>query len=151
MSEIEGVKLTHKKIIPDERGSIRHMLKCTDEEFLNFGEVYFSSAYPGVIKGWHQHTKQTQNYCVIKGMIKLVLYDNRKNSETYKELNELFIGDKNYSLVTIPPGIINGYKNICTEEVILANCSDLPHEPGEMIRYNPSDSFIPYNWDLVNR
>ena len=49
-----------------------------------------------MIKGWHEHTKQTQNYCVIKGMIKLVLYDNRKNSETYKELNELFIGDKNY-------------------------------------------------------
>jgi dTDP-4-dehydrorhamnose 3,5-epimerase len=88
---------------------------------------------------------------VIKGMIKLVLYDNRKNSETYKELNELFIGDKNYVLVTIPPGIINGYKNICDEEAILANCSDLPHEPGEMIRYNPLESFIPYNWEIVNR
>ncbi len=148
---IKNIKIKYLKIIPDERGSIKHMLKNTDEAFIKFGEVYFSTCYPNVIKGWHEHTKQTQNYCVIKGMIKLVLYDNRKNSETYKELNELFIGDKNYVLVTIPPGIVNGYKNICDEEAILANCSDLPHEPGEMIRYNPLESFIPYNWEIVNR
>ncbi len=148
---IKDISINSLRTIPDERGSIKHMLKCTDEVFTKFGEVYFSTCYPKVIKGWHEHTKQTQNYCVIKRMIKLVLYDNRKKSETYKELNELFIGDKNYSLVTIPPGIINGYKNICSEEVILANCSDLPHEPGEMIRYNPSDSFIPYSWELINQ
>ena len=88
------------------------MLKETDDHFTKFGEIYFSICYPGVIKGWHEHTKQTQNYCVVDGMIKLVLYDNRPKSSTYKKLQEIYIGDLNYSLVQIPPYVINGYKCI---------------------------------------
>ncbi|MFM2393878.1 MAG: hypothetical protein RLZZ546_1860, partial [Bacteroidota bacterium] len=110
--------------------------------------VYFSTAYPGVIKGWHEHTLQTQNYAVVSGMIKLVLFDNRKESSTYKEVNEIFIGDLNYALVTIPPGIVNGYKCIGSKECLLANCSDLPHTPGEMISYDPFSPIVPYKWDI---
>ena len=33
---------------------------------------------------------------------------------------EIFIGDYNYQIVKIPPGIINGWKNIGTNEAILA-------------------------------
>lgn len=147
-SEINGVLIKQLRKIPDERGMIMHMIKCTDPEFSRFGEVYFSLAYPGVIKGWHEHTRQTQNYCVVQGMIKLVLYDSRKNSSTYSVLMELFVGENNYSLITIPPGVINGYKCIGTHSCIVANCSDLPHEPNEMIRYDPFLEKVPYNWDL---
>ena len=147
---IKDVIVKDLRIIPDERGSIMHMVKNLDNKFI-FGEVYFSTAYPGVIKGWHEHTVQTQNYAVIKGMIKLVLFDNRKNSSTYKNLQEIFIGIKNYKLITIPPGIINGYKNISNEEVIVANCSDTPHRDGEMIRHDPEKNFIPYDWNIKQR
>ncbi len=147
---INDVIIQDLKIIPDERGSIMHMIKNKNNDFI-FGEIYFSTSYPKVIKGWHEHTKQTQNYAVIRGMIKLVLYDNRENSSTYKKIQEIFIGSKNYKLVTIPPGIINGYKNIGNEEAIVANCSDLPHDDSEMLRYDPFDSFIPYDWDIKNR
>ena len=74
---IDGVQITGLRKIPDERGGIYHMLKESDPHFIKFGEIYFSIAYPGVVKGWHEHTKQTQNYAVIDGMIKLVLFDNR--------------------------------------------------------------------------
>tara|TARA_B100000989_G_C19137298_1_gene301805 strand:- start:42 stop:488 length:447 start_codon:yes stop_codon:yes gene_type:complete len=147
---INDVIIQDLKIIPDERGSIMHMIKNKNNDFI-FGEIYFSTSYPKVIKGWHEHTKQTQNYAVIRGMIKLVLYDNRENSSTYKKIQEIFIGSKNYKLVTIPPGIINGYKNIGNEEAIVANCSDLPHDDSEMLRYDPFDSFIPYDWNIKNR
>ena len=89
---IEGVKIINLKKIPDERGAIFHMLKNTDEHFSELGEIYFSICYPGIIKGWHEHTKQTQNYCVIDGMMKLVLFDNRPKSTTYKKLQEIFFG-----------------------------------------------------------
>lgn len=149
MSQIEGVIVQSKRIIPDERGSIRHMLKKTDAEFTEFGEVYFSTAYLNVIKGWHLHTKQTQNYLVVKGMIKLVLLDCRDNSSTFKKLEEHFLGDLNYSLIQIPPGVANGYKVIGNSEAIICNCSDLPHEPGEMIRYSPFDkNFSNYDWEI---
>ncbi|HOW28618.1 MAG TPA: dTDP-4-dehydrorhamnose 3,5-epimerase family protein [Elusimicrobiota bacterium] len=148
---IEGVRVIPLRKIPDERGKIVHMLKCTDPHFEKFGEIYFSFGYPGAIKGWHDHTKQTQNYAVIHGMIKLVLYDGRKGSSTFKELMELFIGEDNHQLVTIPPGVINGYKAVGTETAIVANCATLAHEPDEMIRYDPLGDKVPYKWDMVMR
>jgi len=148
---IDGVKIIPLKKIPDERGKIMHMLRSTDPHFEKFGEVYFSFAYPGVIKGWHLHTQQTQFYAVIKGMIKLVLYDDRPESPTHKELMELFTGEDNYQLVRIPVGVTNGYKTIGVEPAIVANCATEPHGPDEMKRFDPFKSHIPYDWSLVHR
>ena len=144
---IDGVKLINLKTIHDERGKIMHMLKKTDPHFIEFGEIYFSIAFPGIIKGWHEHTKQIQNYAVIDGKIKLVLYDNRSNSKTHKTINEIYLGEENYSLVTIPTGIITAYKCISKKNSILANCSTLPHDPKEMINYDFKGDKVPYNWD----
>ena len=153
MSKIEGVIIKNLKKIPDERGSIMHMLRSDDEIFEKFGEIYFSTAYPGVIKGWHEHKEQIQNYAVIQGMIKLVLFDNRESSSTYKNLIEVFMGDLNYVLVRIPTGIINGYKCIGDKTAIIANCATIPHKAsGEMNRYDPlSNELIPYKWDIVHK
>lgn len=149
MININDVIITELRKIPDERGCIMHMLRADAPHFQKFGEIYFSKAFPGVIKGWHEHTKQVQNYAVIRGMIKLVLFDNRPDSDTYQSLQELYIGDENYALVTIPTGVVNGYKCIGHHECIVANCSTLPHEIGEMIRHDPFGDMVPYNWDLV--
>ena len=107
---IEGVTVTPLKKIVDERGMIMHMLKRTDPTFKEFGEIYFSCGYPGAIKAWHIHKEMTLNDCCLVGMIKLVIYDCRKDSPTHGELMELFIGESNYCVVQIPPGVANGYK-----------------------------------------
>lgn len=146
----EALVIPLKKIC-DERGMIMQMLKSSDPHFEKFGEIYFSTAYPGAIKGWHEHTAQTQFYAVIKGMIKLVLYDNRPKSPTYKELMELFIGDDNYQLVRIPSGVINGYKAIGADSAIVANCATLPHDPNETLRYDPHGDKVPYKWARVDK
>lgn len=148
---IEDVLVIPLKQIPDERGKIMHMLRVDDPHFQKFGEVYFSVALPGAIKGWHLHTRQTQNYAVISGMIKLVLYDSRKESSTNGEINELFIGEDNYCLVRIPSGVYNGYKTYGLKEAIVANCATETHDPAEMNRLDPFDPTIPYNWELVHR
>ena len=146
---IEGVVVKPLRKIPDERGMIMHMIRADDPIFERFGEIYFSVAYPGVIKGWHKHTRQTQLYAVIAGMIKLVLYDEREGSATYGELVELFTGEDRYDLIRIPPGVVNGYKVCGVKPAIVANCADLPHDPDEMERYDPLDSHIDYNWDII--
>lgn len=146
---IKGVIVKKLDKIADERGTIMHMLRSNDREFKQFGEIYFSKAYPGVVKGWHLHKKMTLNYCIVEGMIKLVLYDQRKASGTHGKIQEIFIGEDNYCLVQIPPGVINGYKTIGTKPSILANCSTHPHDPSEMIRLDPYTQKIPYSWDIV--
>ncbi len=148
---IKDVLIIPLRRIPDERGKVMHMLRCNDPHFEQFGEIYFATAHPGVIKGWHEHTKQTQNYAVIQGMIKLVLYDNREESSTYRELMEIFTGEDQYQLIRIPTGIINGYKTIGEKTAIVANCATLPHEADEMLRYDPHGDKVPYLWERVDK
>ena len=145
---IHGVKVKPLRRIPDERGFIMHMLRADDPDFQRFGEIYFSTVYPGVIKAWHLHKEMTLNYAVVVGMIKLVLYDPREDSPTKGETQELFIGRENYQLVTIPPLIWNGFKGIGNETAIVANCATHPHDPDEIVRKSPFDLSINYNWDL---
>lgn len=145
---IDGVHVTPLRRIPDERGFIMHMLKSSDTEFEEFGEIYFSTIYPNVIKAWHHHSRMTLHYAVIVGMIKLVLCDTRENSPTHGEIQELYIGHENYQLVTIPPCVWNGFKGIGTEMAIVANCASHPHDPTEITRMSPFDPSINYDWDL---
>ncbi len=145
---IEGVIIKKLDIIPDERGAIFHMLRVDDPIFKKFGEIYFSLVYPGVVKGWHLHEKMTLNYAVPQVMIKLVLYDNRPKSSTKGELMELYIGELNYQLVSIPPKIWNGFKGIGTKPALVANCPTEPYDPKEIKRLDPTSNLIPYNWNL---
>ncbi|VVB92211.1 dTDP-4-dehydrorhamnose 3,5-epimerase [uncultured archaeon] len=148
---IKDVYIIPLKQIPDERGKIMHMLRSDDPYFEQFGEIYFSIVYPDVIKGWHLHTKMMLNYAVVSGMVKLVLFDAREGSPTKGELQELFIGEDNYVLVKIAPGIYNGFKGIGVKPAILANCSTIPHDPEEIIRVDPFTKDIPYDWNLKHR
>jgi dTDP-4-dehydrorhamnose 3,5-epimerase len=148
---IQAVRVHPLLQIPDERGKIMHMLRATDPHFQGFGEIYFSLVHPGIVKGWHLHTRMTLNYAVITGTIKLVLYDDRPDSPTRGEIMELFPGEAQYVLVTIPPGVWNGFKGIGTTPAIVANCATHPHDPDEIKRRDPQDGAIPYDWSIRHR
>jgi dTDP-4-dehydrorhamnose 3,5-epimerase len=90
----------------------------------------------------------TVNNAVISGRAKLVLYDIREDSPTHGELQEIFLGEDNYVLVQIPPGIANGYKAYGDKMVILANAGTEAHRPDEMLRMDPFTDEIPYDWAL---
>ncbi len=145
-SKIDGVQIIKKSQIEDDRGKIMHMMRNDDKNFNKFGEIYFSSVKPKAIKAWHLHKEMTLNYVVVWGEVKLVLYDDRKNSATKGVLDEIFLSASNYCLVTIPPFIWNGFSSLKDSESIIANCSDIPHDKNEIIRIPYDDPKIPYNW-----
>lgn len=145
---IDGVKIIPLRQIVDERGKVMHLLKATDPHFVGFGEIYFSCAWPGTVKAWHVHRSMTLNNAVLSGRAKLVLYDVREGSPTHGVLQEIFLGEDNYCLVQIPPGIANGYKAYGDKLVILANCASAPHDPQEIQYLDPATSAIPYDWGL---
>lgn len=145
---IDGVAIKQLRRISDERGTIYQMIRSDDPMFEKFGEIYFSTVYPGVVKGWHIHKVMTLNYAVVYGKIKLVLYDDRNESPTKGKLQEIFIGEDNYSLVKIPPMIWNGFKGIGEKTAIIANLASIPHDPDEIMRADPFENHIKYNWDL---
>ena len=148
---IDGVRVQPLRRIPDERGTIMHMLRRDDPWFEQFGEIYFSTIYPGVVKGWHVHSRMTLNYAVVAGTIKLGLYDERAGSPTAGEAQEIYMGTGNYVLVTVPPGVWNGFKGVGVEPAIVANCATEPHDPIEISRRDPHDPAIPFDWSLRHR
>jgi dTDP-4-dehydrorhamnose 3,5-epimerase len=145
---IDGAAVKDLNLIPDERGFLMEILRNDDPLFQRFGQAYVTAAYPGVVKAWHYHTRQTDHFCVVKGMAKVVLYDARPASPTHGEINEFVIGEQRPRLVVIPPMVYHGYKNIGTELVLLLN---LPTEvynyadPDEH-RAAPHGGDIPYDW-----
>lgn len=147
---IDGVLITALRQIPDERGKIMHMLRSDAPHFDRFGEIYFSAVHPGAIKAWHIHKEMTLNYAVIHGKIKMVLYDDRKDSPTLGKLMEIFPGPDNYCLITVPPLVWNGFKGVGDVTAIVANCATHPHHPDEIERLDPFTSRIPYDWGLKN-
>jgi len=145
---IEGVKLKDLKVVPDERGRLTEILRADDELFEKFGQVYMTTAYPGVVKAWHYHKLQTDNMAVIKGMMKVVLYDARKDSPTHSEVNEFFLGEHNFKLIQIPKMVYHGFKCISQEEAIVINVPTRPynHEHPDEYRVDPYENNIPYDW-----
>lgn len=148
MGQIEGVIVSPRRQIVDERGKIMHMLRADDPEFEAFGEVYFSFVNPGAIKAWHLHTEMVLNYVCPQGLIKLVLFDGRPESRTRGELLELFLGPENHQLVKVPPGVWNGFKGVATSQSIVCNCASIPHRPDEIRRQSPFSAEIPYDWEI---
>ncbi|MDH5185781.1 MAG: dTDP-4-dehydrorhamnose 3,5-epimerase family protein [bacterium] len=145
---IDGVQLKKLRQIPDERGFVLEILRADDPFFKKFGQTYLSVVYPGVVKGWHFHKIQTDHFTVIKGMAKVVLYDQRQDSKTFGTINEFFIGELNPMLIVIPPLVVHGMKGIGAEPAYLINCpSELyNYDKPDEYRIDPYDPSIPYNW-----
>ncbi len=145
---IDGVLVLPLRQIPDERGKIMHMLRHDSPHFEQFGEIYFSVVNPGVIKAWHIHSEMTLNYACVSGTIRLGLYDEREDSPTKGEAQNIYIGESNYCLVRIPPDVWNGFKGVGVNAAIVANCSTTAHDPGEISRLDPFENHIPFDWNL---
>lgn len=148
---IEGVKTKPIKLNSDERGVLMEVMRPDWDVFHKFGQVYVTSAYPGVVKAWHYHEKQWDHFVCVKGMMKVALYDSRPGSPTSGAINEFVIGDKNPLLVRIPPLVHHGFKCIGTEEALIVNVPteayDYQH-PDEY-RLPPDTKEIPYEWGLA--
>ncbi len=146
---IDGVLVKKLKVIPDERGYLMEMVRDDDPFFRKFGQVYLSVVYPGVVKGWHYHKKQTDHFVFVKGMAKVVLYDARESSPTHGEVNEFFMGEQNPILLVIPPFVYHGMKGVGGEPAYLVNVptEHYVYENPDEFRVPPQDPGIPYNWE----
>jgi dTDP-4-dehydrorhamnose 3,5-epimerase len=151
---IHDVKTKRLKVIPDDRGRLMEMLRADDDLYEAFGQVYLSTTYPGVVKAWHYHKLQKDNFACVKGMVKLVLADTRDGSPTKGAVDEFVIGEHNPLLVQVPIGVYHGWKCIGTEEAFVINCTTNTYnyqDPDEY-RLDPhQNDVIPYDWATKDR
>ncbi|MFH0771030.1 MAG: dTDP-4-dehydrorhamnose 3,5-epimerase family protein [Candidatus Omnitrophota bacterium] len=145
---IEGVKIKKLKVIPDDRGRLMEILRCDDEIFEKFGQVYVTTAFPGVVKAWHYHKKQDDHFVCLNGKIKLALYDFREESSTKGRVDEFLLSLEDPFMVKIPRMVYHGFKCVSDKESMILNVPTMPYsrnEPDEF-RIDTFDNDIPYDW-----
>jgi len=146
---IDGVKTKKLRVIPDERGRLMEILRNDDELFLQFGQVYMTTTYPGVVKAWHLHKEQSDNVVCVQGMIKLVLHDPREQSPTFNQIDQFYLGLHNPLLIQIPKGVYHGWMCVSPEEAIIVNIptEHFNYETPDEVRVDPHNNDIPYDWE----
>lgn len=111
---IEGVQITKLVKYVDERGYLVETFRLDSlPEGLKPEMAYVSYTEPGFGRGPHEHEAQTDVFSFIgPGNFKMYLWDYRKESPTYGNRMIFFGGVDNPLTVTVPPGVVHGYKNI---------------------------------------
>jgi dTDP-4-dehydrorhamnose 3,5-epimerase len=145
---IDGIAVRRAKVIPDERGRLGEIFRADDPWFEKFGQVYFTTTLPGIVKAWHYHKKQTDHFYVIKGMVKIALYDQRGDSKTKGIVNELYLGEHCPGLVRIPPRVLHGWMCVSqTTSYIVNVVSEMyNYDDPDEFRIHPHNNDIPYDW-----
>ncbi len=122
--KINDVVVYPLKKFVDERGWLCELFRHDEikEEFYP-AMAYISITEPQVTRGPHEHTEQADLFCFFgTSNFKLVMWDNRENSATFKNMMTLFVGADNPQAVIIPKGIVHAYKNIGSEKGMVINC-----------------------------
>ena len=144
---IDGVALKNLKTHRDERGFFREIIRVKDDFFEEgFGQWSHSLMYPGVIKAWHIHKQQTDWWYVGTGVLKIVLYDKRPESSTYRQTMEIMLGDNHDARVLkIPPGVAHGCKCM-SGPANLFYITSHTYDPKDEGRIPHDDPEIGYDW-----
>lgn len=150
---IDGVKikkLVVHKDIPDIKGQktkagfLIEVLRADDKLLKKFGQSTFTVAHKGTIKAFHFHKKQDDIWFIATGKARIVLFDLRKNSPTYRKRQVIFAGKDDYKLILIPKGVAHGYQVLSREPVLLFYHTTEPYN-----KDNPDEERIPYNSEEI--
>jgi len=145
--EIDGVRIVPLKLVRNERGRLMEVQRRDDAHFLGFGQAYITSTLAGVVKAWYRHARQIDQIALIKGNLKLVLFDSRENSPTHEVLFELTINESAPALIQVPSGIWHGFQAINEETFSLhLNSEPFQFDALDEERIAPDDPRIPYRW-----
>ena len=137
---IDGVKLIPRTRHTDDRGYVTEVLRSDEEDFEKFGQAYIAACYPGVVKAWHKHAKQNDNFYAASGTLKVGLYDDREGSPTKGEYQVVILGERgDDARLRIPAGVWHGMMAIDGFSVML-------NIPTELYDYDEPDE-IRAPWD----
>ncbi len=145
-SAIAGVEFKELTTHNDDRGFFREIIRRDDSFFEEFGQWSQSVMYDNVIKAWHYHEIQIDYFYVGCGVVRVGLYDLRKESSTRKVTMDFLMGDYQPSFVVkIPPGIAHGVKIIQGPAHLFYMMTHLYNADDEYrIAYN--DPEIAFDW-----
>ena len=154
-SRISGVEIEPAHLWPDDRGYFLEVGRFGQAALASFpaASTQISSAlsYPGTIKAFHFHRRQTDVWVPVSGMFQVALVDLREGSPTQGLRNTLYIGSLRPWKVLVPPGVGHGYKVLGREPGVLVYATDRFYDPSDEGRIAYDDPGINYDWELQHK
>ena len=142
---IDGVKIKEVKKHFDDRGFFAEIIKFGEETFKEIKQTSYTETYPGVIKAFHWHKRQYDIWFPVKGNMRIVLYDLREDSPTYKETQVIYAGEDNSLVVLIPPMVVHGYQVLGFKKASIFYHTTEAYSP-----QNPDEERIPFDDKKIN-
>ena len=139
---IDGVEVVPLVAHVDDRGYLIEILRQTDPHFTKFGQVYLvGNPARGAVRAFHKHESLWDWFFIAQGTAKFILRDDRPTSPTYGEMTTVTIGERNPSLLVVPPGVYHGWVSLEDNTLLISTGSEVYNrvQPDE-VRV-PPDSF----------
>jgi len=152
---INGVRVQPYPIYPDDRGCFLEVGRLTKDLLAEFPsestQISAALSYPGAIKAFHFHRRQTDYWVPATGMFQVVLVDLRPASKTYGARNTMYVGALRPWRILIPPGVGHGYKIVSQEPAMLVYVTNRFYDPEDEGRIAYNDSRINYDWETQHK
>jgi dTDP-4-dehydrorhamnose 3,5-epimerase len=146
---LDGVTVREVRHVPRDHGVITEIYRPDwDPSGLPVVHVYQSRLFPAAIGAWSCHAQTIDRLFVNQGQLKIVLYDGREASPTYRRIVELHAGDARPAFIVLPAGIWHGLQNVGPTDALVLNCPTRAYDYEDPDHYRlPWDSpEIPYVW-----
>lgn len=116
---LPGVKLQEIKKNLDERGFFAELFRTDWKGFIGgdrIMQINLSESKPSIIRAWHRHLRGQIDYiAVIKGTVKVCIYDGGAGSASKGQLEEVVLDSKNPKILRVPGHYWHGTKCIGKE------------------------------------
>lgn len=147
---IDGVQIKEMKNVLTRYGHLCEIYRddWALEDSPLVGQIFQMRMMSGFISAWHIHEKTTDRLFPITGIFKVVLYDDRAASDSYRIVNEFIIGEHRPALIVVPPGVWHGVQNISNNDAILLNAVDQAYQYQNPDHWDIplTSKEIPYTW-----
>ncbi len=148
---IEGVRIQPLTLWPDDRGYFLEVQRLGQGMAAHFPaertQVSAALNYPGAVKAFHYHLRQTDCWTPAAGLLQVALVDLRAGSPTYGARNTLYSGVLRPWQILIPAGVAHGYKVVGPEAAMLVYLTDRFYDPADEGRIPYNDPHINYDWE----
>jgi dTDP-4-dehydrorhamnose 3,5-epimerase len=141
---LSGVRIKEITKFPDERGSFSEIFRDDWVDFIDGDkilQVNLSYSYPGMIRAWHRHQRgQVDYFITVRGATKICAYDDRLDSPTKGQLDEIISSEEKVQCVRIPGIYYHGFKSVGYEPALVVYLTT------KMYDYkNPDEERRPWN------
>ena len=150
---IHDVRIKRLLTHADDRGYLREVLRDDDGFLVHWAQTTVTKTFPGVIKAFHWHVKQDDIWHFVSGNARIVIYDRRPDSPTFRQTQVVIAGEHAPVTVLIPRGVAHGYQVLGNEPAVLMYHTTQMYSPAapDEQRIPFDDPEIGFDWSIQNR